>query len=444
MSAPTNDKLSLLAPTLLVGGLVLVGAALAYQFLSPKTYEAVTRLRIVDVVKLMAQRHPESSQAADLQKPTDEKVVFVECDLIRSNVIIDPVIENLHLRDSWGKRLHNGTPLTIEEVHTHFISTVRVRPIPRSTLVDIRVTSEEPTDTAAIANALAHSYIDYRQARGAEAIRDKLAVMKKQWDAQNEKVRDAQAAVDKLYFQIIKERSTNQTQYYDAKAYDELTDKRAQLKAKFVDQDSQLVGLKKMDHAQLKDVLSSMDTNSPLSLALMQHNKAKSDLNKLQLDHTEDSQEVREATLMVQKLAEQIDRQIDAAMTVRQSELTGLSKMLADVDGRIKNASTNPVPASIQDTGYEKAMRDLKQLKDERDQLEKKMDDEKSKDAIVLGGVKADIIDVAELPSQPTIPAPKVALGTAATGGIVMVIGAVAFLVSRRPKPAGGKVARSR
>jgi uncharacterized protein involved in exopolysaccharide biosynthesis len=433
MSAPTNDKLSLLAPTLMVGGLLLVGAALAYQFLSPKTYEAVTRLRIVDVVK-----------AADLQKPTDERVVLIECDLIRSNVIVDPVIENLHLRDIWGKRFHDGTPLTMPETHAHFISAVRVRPVPRSTLVGIRVMSDDPTETAPIANGLARSYIDYRQARRAEAIRDQLATVKKQWDAQNEKVRDAQAVVDQLYFKIIKERSTNETQYYDAKAYDELTGKRAQLKAKYVDQDSQLAGLKKMDHAQLKDVLSSMDTNSPLSLALMQYNKSKSDLNKLQLDHTEDSREVREATLMVQKLGEQIDRQIDAAMTVRESDLTALSKMLADIDGRIKNASTNPVPASIQDTEYEKAMRDLRQLKDERDQLEKKMDDEKSKDAIALGGVKADIIDAAEPPSLPAIPDPKLALGIAAAGGIVMVIGAVAFLVSRRMKPAGGKLIQRR
>jgi uncharacterized protein involved in exopolysaccharide biosynthesis len=423
MASTKNDKANPFAALQSCGALILV-AGLAYWFISPKTYEAVTRLRIVNWVK-----------SSDLDKPTDEKVVFAERDLIRSNVVENPVIQNLHLAEVWSKYSTTGTALSLDGARDRLNTITTVRPVPGSSLIDIRVASEDPQETAQIANALAHSYQDFRQARHEDLIRSKLAELKQQWDIQNEKVQDAQTAVDKLYFQIVHDRSTNQTQFYDADAYDLLIAKRAQLNAKYIDQQSQLVGLKKLDRNQLKEVLTSLDTNSALSLGLVQLNQAESDLRQAQLDHKDDSLEVRQASLKVGKLTEQIGHQVDAEMTVRETGLASLQTMLKEVDRRVKNASTNSVPVNIQDTGYKKALDNLKHLKEDRDNLQKKMDAEESHDALNPAGIRADIIEVAETPMRPSRPDPRLAVGASVGGGFLLVLGFLLPRLVKRAKP---------
>ena len=63
------------------------------------------------------------------------------------------------------------------------------------------------------------------------------------------------------------------------------------------------------------------------------------------------------------------------------------------MDGKLKRASANRREISAQDASYARAQQDLETLKLERDDLQQKMEQEESHDAIIPAGVMAEIID---------------------------------------------------
>ena len=120
-------------------------------------------------------------------------------------------------------------------------------------------------------------------------------------------------------------------------------------------------------------------------------------------------------------------------MTVKETDLAGLKTMLDELTTRVKNATTNQAGTTAQDGNYNRALEKLNTLKAERDQLQQKLADEGSKDAIRPEGVMAELIDPAEVPREPFVPNTKVGLTTLAAGTFLLIVGFLLLLAVRKP-----------
>ena len=297
MTAPPKTRLKSLATLLLLVSAAIIGVGLLYLFLTPKLYQASARLKVIDWIR-----------AKNLQNPSNQEITPAECELIRSNSVLDAAIQNLGLRDNWGKRYHQGVTLSADEARELLKTKLLVRPLGDSSLIEICVASEIRDDTARIANEIARVYLDIRHIQHEALVREKLAALEKEADTQNQKIRDAQSDLDRVYFEIAKSRASGQVQVYDPDAYNSPLSNRVTLESQYVAQEAQFSVLKKMDPDKLGQVLSSLDTNSLVSPVLTQLHEAQNDLISARLDHGPDSKEVKDATLVVDHLKQKIDQ----------------------------------------------------------------------------------------------------------------------------------------
>ena len=93
----------------------------------------------------------------------DPQLIKTQCDVIRSEDTLRPVIEDLDLNRQWGKRYSYGTSLQTSWTLALLKRRIEVRRIPDTCLIEIRVHSEKAEEAARLANALWETYRDHRR-----------------------------------------------------------------------------------------------------------------------------------------------------------------------------------------------------------------------------------------------------------------------------------------
>ncbi|HOC58259.1 MAG TPA: hypothetical protein PKI20_21760 [Verrucomicrobiota bacterium] len=123
--------------------LLVVGTCTLTTFLLPDTYASTARLKVDWTVNDWAGQK--------------------EFEAIQSDAVLDKVIGDLDLNQTWGRRYARGVPLTTAQTKALLKPRLDLRPV-RGTgsLIEIRVFSEDRNEAAALANAIALSYREYR------------------------------------------------------------------------------------------------------------------------------------------------------------------------------------------------------------------------------------------------------------------------------------------
>jgi uncharacterized protein involved in exopolysaccharide biosynthesis len=407
----------------MLGG-VIAALGLAYLFLTPKSYQALARIKLTNWVHVR-----------DLNDPTDLSVIPAECDRLRSKPLLLQVVRNLQLENKWTRRDSSASRLGDDEAVERLRLITVIKPVPSSSIIEIRVSDAAPDEAAAIANELARVYLAGSRTHHAGLVQEKLTGLKKQWDEQNEKISAAQSRVDDLYFKIRSDRATNQIQYYDAETYQALLTSRADLETNWETKQDQLSWLKKKSPDDLKQFLLSQDDNSRLARLLAQVNDAKSHLAGVRSDHGENSSEVKQAVFTLNQLQKSVDETILAMLRLKQVDVEALKSTLDAANQKIKFGRTNVDTSTPQESEYNRALAELNKLKSDRADLQEKMKSEESQDAIMPATTTAQMIDSAEQPTQPAIPSRRAATMIMGGGALIILCGlALIFVSQRRPK----------
>ncbi len=124
---------------LAVAGVLLTGALVL--FITPPTFESVAR------VALKATDTGAGAGGAAVQ-PTADSLI----EQLQSPVLLQTVITNLDLSAKWGARFKLG-PFPPDVTEKLFRAQLTVKRA-RESVIDVRVTSEDPAEAAEIANAL--------------------------------------------------------------------------------------------------------------------------------------------------------------------------------------------------------------------------------------------------------------------------------------------------
>lgn len=141
--------------------LLVIGVGVISAAVSPGWYPSMTRLRLL----LVKPDRARLGTALGGSTVCDPQLIKTQCDVICSEDILRPVIEDLDLNRQWGKRYNDGTPLqtwwTIESLKGR----IDARRIPDTCLIEIRVLSEKAEEAARLADALGGTYRDHLRKR---------------------------------------------------------------------------------------------------------------------------------------------------------------------------------------------------------------------------------------------------------------------------------------
>jgi uncharacterized protein involved in exopolysaccharide biosynthesis len=111
---------------------------------------------------------------------------------------LDSVIENLKLKEVWGRRYNGGRKLTVKQTLELLRPCVELSSVRNTSLIEIHVFRERPDEAASIANAIADAYRQHRANQSALFSQGLEKGLKDQIEAANGKIAAARQELGRL------------------------------------------------------------------------------------------------------------------------------------------------------------------------------------------------------------------------------------------------------
>src|SRR6266849_6681928 len=173
--------------------LLVVTTTTLVTFILPESFASTLR---IDVEKDATDVQPIGNQS--LYQQYDPYWIETQFQTIQSKSILHQVIENLKLNKAWAEKLKEEGQLPTDITYGLLKRAVDVHQSRNTSLIEIKVYSEDKEEAPKIANEIAKVYRDYRLALRREASSRGIKSLEVELEKQNEAVTNKQAAVDKL------------------------------------------------------------------------------------------------------------------------------------------------------------------------------------------------------------------------------------------------------
>ncbi len=158
VTVATTDGRRIIRRALVAGfavWLLVVAVVSVVTFLLPDSYAAQSRI--------VLQRLVPAHLNGPLVPAVDANDAGIQAApaLIRSELILEKVVEQLHLREEWGRRYAQGGTLQKAKALDILRKRIHVRSLRDTALIEVQCFSEDPVEAATLANAVAGSYITW-------------------------------------------------------------------------------------------------------------------------------------------------------------------------------------------------------------------------------------------------------------------------------------------
>src|SRR5580704_12690601 len=117
MNTTTTSRRKRASAVLVVAGALLAAAGFGYGRLTPQTYVASATVRV-----WKSSANNETNHAGARFDPAS--TLPGECQFIRSQVLLDPVIAKLGLNELWGRRFNQGVALSTAETRERLLTVI--------------------------------------------------------------------------------------------------------------------------------------------------------------------------------------------------------------------------------------------------------------------------------------------------------------------------------
>ena len=135
--------------------------------------------------------------AAASNEGYDPYFIQTSFEVIQSQLVLGKVVDALKLDQTWAAK-NGGEKLTKEEAVARLKDRLTLRPVKNTKLIEISVTSDQPDESAKIANAVAEAYREYRLENSQQTVVAGRAALKLQYAYEDQKIGQLQAEVDRL------------------------------------------------------------------------------------------------------------------------------------------------------------------------------------------------------------------------------------------------------
>jgi len=177
--SPVGASPKIVFATVFAGVFVLIFfTSVVVTFLVPESYASTARLRV------------ENSRG----NPATYDPYFIQTtlEIIQSQAVLQPVVEELKLNEVWGKKYSNGELLKTSKTMGLLRQSLQASPVKNTMFIAITDYSDDRNEAAQIANAVAKSYQNYVAQTRDELAAKSLAALQQQYQEQDKQIQQAQ------------------------------------------------------------------------------------------------------------------------------------------------------------------------------------------------------------------------------------------------------------
>ena len=324
----------------------------------PKKYASSVRMQ---VDKDVTDVNPMSGQQA--QVFFDPYYIQTQFERIQDKLILYKVIEELGLNAKWAERYGYPAALTSAETFDMLSDRMRVSQVRNTSVIEVRVLSEDPEEAAAIANKIAEVYQDNRKEQRRKKSTSGVDAMRKDLDAQTKLVENARKEVERLRKEGNISDLISDGAGAVAPLESEIVRRMEALRAGALENlgpiETKLNQIKKLTPQELRKSLNSIVHDNNLALALQSYDMTMQKIVSERADLTEDHPEMIKLNTLLQEINKQIEEQISGIMGGLESQLAAAKKNLEQMTKEVDEAKQKEIKANEGNRAYASAKRYL-------------------------------------------------------------------------------------
>jgi polysaccharide biosynthesis transport protein len=408
--------------------LVVITSALVTWVL-PESYASTARIKIErdqSDIPSLTDRLPMGGY--------DPYFIQTEFEVIQSELILGKVISDLNLNQEWGNKYANGEPLKTTETMTLLKQSMDLRPVRNTSLIEIRVFSQNKDEAAKLANAIAEAYKNYRRDERLELSKGGIKALEDRFKQQQQEVDDSQKRVDQLREKLqVPDAMVNAdgpTMLMTAETLRRLESLRIESQARLVEEQTLLEGLTNLnahlEPRQLAQVIPSAVQDALLQTFLEQMTLLEQNLVSVQKDYGPDHPQAIKAKVLVDDQRRRIEERVKFFLEGLQTKVNSLRMGLKTLEDQEAEAKTNDIRTASTTQPYFQAKRELEELTRFRQLLSMKLAAEKID--VALPKTVVVIVDRAVANPKAVRPNKPLNIALGVVIGLVVGIGLAFFI----------------
>jgi capsular exopolysaccharide synthesis family protein len=410
--------------------LLVVLTATLVTFILPEKYTSSTRIRVeqdgTDITSVSG------NQA--FARGYDPYFIQTEFEIIQSEAVLGKVAANQNLTQKWMKRLGVVEPLKPEEAVMVLKRMVDLRPVRNTSLLEIRVESEDAKEACDLANDVAQEYRRFRMEQKKSFARSGIDVLAEEYAKLVVGISNKQEIVVGLRTNLgisdLDAWSAGPSQTIETETLRRMESLRIEGQAKYIGKKQLLESLLPLTNSEpkvLRNVLPTAVPDSLLNSYLEQI--ALAEQRQVQLSKTFGSEhaELKAVNAQIEDLDQKIKDRVDGILVGLRSQVDAAKAELDSLKDEVETARKADQEKAAKSRPYFDAKRELDDQIRFRNILQVKMTSEKIDNA--LPSEKAVIIvdkaTVSDRPSKPNKPL-NIALGVML--GLIVGVGLAFFI----------------
>lgn len=349
---------------------------------------------------------------------------------IQSKLILYQVITNLNLTRRWAERFKEEGDLPVEVTYRLLKSQISISQVRNTSLIEIKVYSEQKEEAAALANEIARVYKESRVNRWKEISDRGIAKLEDEYKKVDAEYVRKQKEVDDLKHKL---------KISDAEAAGgmSVTTENEQLRrwqqtridnsTEFARIDTIYRTLTNLSRADLRKAALKSVPDSALSTLMDQYNIQKQKVADLAVQLSENHPDVQRATNVIAEIDRQIEDGLDGILIATKTRWMGDKARLEDLDKQVEEFAQTDIRKALERRPYFQAKRDLESIQFVRERLNVKIFQEKVDAALPKSSI-VEIFDQAEPARKAVRPNKPLNIALGIIVGLAVGIGLAFFI----------------
>jgi len=320
--------------------LLVVITATLVTFILPEYFASTARIKVErdksDIEELAG------SGGGVRFNPYDPYFIQTEFEIIQSETILGRVIDGLNLNETWGKKYLDGGKLKTSETLGLLRGRLDLRPVRNTTLIDIRVLSENANEASVLANQIAETYKQWRLDKGYELVKGGLKSLEERAKEQDEKIATATAQLTALRAELqiseVDAMFTAPQQLMETEEVKRYLTTRFEREVVYNGRMEQFAKLTALSKLELRDVLPGMETDQTLTELINELNAADQKFKSLGQDISAKHPEYIRITKQQKLLNEKIDARVNGILKRLETQVAMLKSELDSLVTSVETA----------------------------------------------------------------------------------------------------------
>ncbi len=420
-------KTVILAVFLLV---VITATIVTFVFL-PEAFSSMARIEVQrDVTDVSGVQGNGGGQAA--MSMYDPYFIQTEFEIIQSSLVLDQVVKDLDLTRVWARKYNIEGVLKVSECRQRLKRMIDLRPTRNTSLLEIRVYSDNKDEAAAIAEKVAEDYKAHRESERQELTDNGIAAFKTKLADYDLQISNQVIEVDLLRKKLgvvdSDPQNSGSSPTLDPMSLMHYQSLKIEKEAAYIQENEQLNKLLEITNlADLRQTLPTLAPDPLLQELLQKLVDAQTQLVTVQSSLGPEHPDVLRLKDLVAELNHQIDGRVRGIITALGDRVASLLAVIKDCEAKVNDAKTNDMIVAENSRPYFKAKADLERLKKISEIIAIRSDQESIERALPKT-MMVTIVDKAEVEPAPVRPKKVLNIALGVVIGLVVGVGLAFFI----------------